>query len=89
MAAALGDRLGDRIRSIGVRLKKELGQERIGDRSCFDVLDPGQIEEVVFEARRDEACDNGHRPPKRESDEILVPARLTKDRRLESNDHES
>jgi hypothetical protein len=37
----------------------------------------------------DEACDYGHRPAERESDEILVPARLTKDGRLELNDHES
>jgi hypothetical protein len=41
------------------------------------------------EAGGDEACNNGHRPAKRESDEILVPARLKKDGRLESNDHES
>jgi hypothetical protein len=41
------------------------------------------------EAGRDEACDYGHRPAEHESDEILVPARLTKGGRLELNDHES
>ena len=41
------------------------------------------------EAGRDEACDYGHRPAEHESDQILVPAGLTKGGRLELNDHES
>jgi hypothetical protein len=40
-------------------------------------------------AGRDEARDYGHRPAKHESDEILVPTRLTKGGRLELDDHES
>ena len=41
------------------------------------------------EAGRDEACDYGDRPAEHKSDEILVPARLTKGGKLELNDHES
>src|SRR5215467_12147306 len=41
------------------------------------------------EAGRDKPCDDGHGAAEHESDEILVPARLTKGGRLELNDHES
>jgi hypothetical protein len=41
------------------------------------------------EASRDKACDYGHRAAEHESDEILVPTRLTKGGRLELDDHES
>jgi hypothetical protein len=41
------------------------------------------------EAGRDETRDYGHRSTEPKSDEVLVPARLTKGGRLEMNDHVS
>src|SRR5580700_8521645 len=60
-------------------------------RACREDRGKGEKETANYRAKagRDEACDYGHRPAEHESDEILVPMRLTKGGRLELDDHES
>jgi hypothetical protein len=60
-------------------------------RACGKDRGKGEKQTANYRAKagRDEACDYGYRPAKHESDEILVPTRLTKGGRLELDDHES
>jgi len=59
-------------------------------RACGE--DRGKGEEQAAddrpEACRDKPCYYGHRPAEHESDEVLVPARLTKRGSFELNDHQ-
>jgi hypothetical protein len=62
-------------------------------RTCFWINVALAVEKEATndgpEAGRDETRDYGHRSTEPKSDEVLVPARLTKGGRLEMNDHVS